>query len=110
MAQREEDMYVVIALASELIGKNLATPNEARRNESIVCKYGIPAADHHTTNKRTLPILDAIASISVFQDCGQIVAVAPQTYLNAKMVHPTVAENRRGHANRNFPEDSAVSP
>lgn len=89
-------MHVLIAFASELIGKKLATANEARRNESFVSKYGIPAGDHNTTNKRTLPILDAIASLSVFQDCGQVVAIALQMDLNAKTICLTVAENRCG--------------
>lgn len=94
--QREEDLHVLIAFASKLIGKELATPNESRRSESLVSKYGIPPVDHDSTNKRTLPILDAMASLSVFEERGQAVAVALQMDRDAKTIHLTVAENRVG--------------
>lgn len=92
----QEDMHVLIAFASKIIGKKLATPNEPRSNESFVPKYGILPADHDATNKRTLPILDAIASLTVFQDCRQVVAVALQMDRDAKTICFTVAENRPG--------------
>lgn len=87
-------MHVLIAFASKLIGKKIATPHKVHRNESFVPRFGVPPADHHTTNKRTVPILDAIASLSVFQDYGQVVAVALQLDRDAKTICLTVAENR----------------
>lgn len=86
---------MLLAFASKIIGKKLATPNEVRRNAHFFPKYGILPADHQETNKRTLPILDAIASLSVFQESSQVVAIALQMDRDAKTICLTVAENRR---------------
>lgn len=90
----QEDLHVLIAFASKMIGKKLATPNEVRRNGLFVPKYGILPEDNEATNKRTLPILDAIASLCIFQEYRQVVAVALQMNRDEETITLTVAENR----------------
>lgn len=89
--QTQEDIHVLIAFASKIIGRTLATPNKTLQNKTFVPKYStLPAA----TNKRTLPVLDVIASLSVFQDRGQVVAIALQMNQDTNSITLSVAENR----------------
>ncbi|RPA93139.1 hypothetical protein L873DRAFT_1816470 [Choiromyces venosus 120613-1] len=50
--------------------------------------------DHHGTNVRTLPILDALAHISVSQPNSQVIAIALQLKPDTKEIRLTIAENR----------------
>lgn len=89
-----EDLHALIAFASKIINKKLATPNEVHRNALFVPKYGILPTDNQATNKRTLPILDAIAALSIFQESRQVVAIALQMNQDEQTITLTVAENR----------------
>lgn len=81
-------------MASKIIGKQLATPNKVRRNAPFAPKCSILPAAHQEPNQRPFPILDTIASLSVFQESGQVVAVALQMDRDANTVTLTVSENR----------------
>ncbi|RPA94023.1 hypothetical protein L873DRAFT_1846811 [Choiromyces venosus 120613-1] len=59
---------------------------------SINPEYGV--TNKHKTNIRTFPILDAIASISVFKDKSQVVAVALQLNSKEREIRLTIAENQ----------------
>ncbi|KAG0644551.1 hypothetical protein HOY80DRAFT_1133014 [Tuber brumale] len=52
-------------------------------------------ADHHETNVRTIPILDALAHISVSQKEAQVVAIGLQLNSQKKEIRLTVAENKK---------------
>ncbi|RPA95425.1 hypothetical protein L873DRAFT_1320064 [Choiromyces venosus 120613-1] len=50
--------------------------------------------DHHGTNIRTLPILDALAHISISRPNSQVVAIALQLKPDTKEIRLTIAENQ----------------
>ncbi|RPA88808.1 hypothetical protein L873DRAFT_1823992 [Choiromyces venosus 120613-1] len=50
--------------------------------------------DHHGTNIHTLPILDALAHISVSRPNSQVVAIALQLKPDTKEIRLTIAENQ----------------
>ncbi|KAG0124159.1 hypothetical protein HOY82DRAFT_618254 [Tuber indicum] len=50
--------------------------------------------DHNRTNVHTLPVLDALAHISVSQEYSQVVAIALQLKPGTKEIRLTVAENQ----------------
>lgn len=86
-SQIQEDLHVPIAFASKIIGTDPSSPTEVRQTQSYVPNSIMP-------DKRTFPILDALASACVFQASGQVLAVALRMDQNANVIYLSVAENR----------------
>lgn len=70
------DPHVLVALTSATIGQKIRV-GDAERS--------------HTTNLRTFPVLDVIASLSVFAPKSQVIAVALQ--MDNDEIRLTIAEN-----------------
>lgn len=90
----DHDPHVLIALGAGSIGHWLRVGTENCRFASSLtffASHGI--ADGQDINIRTFSILDAIASLSVADVSGQVVAVALQVAFSQSQIVLTVAEN-----------------
>lgn len=95
----DSDPHVLVALGAGSIGHQLRAGTENPRDGSsptLSDSHGI--TDDDDTNIRTFPVLDAIASLSVADASGQVVAVALQVDFSQQRIVLTVAEN--GPVNR----------
>ncbi|RPA97099.1 hypothetical protein L873DRAFT_1147938 [Choiromyces venosus 120613-1] len=89
----ELDPHHLVALMSHVFASTQDGSSRRLDTSSHNFKHGI--VDNHTTNVRTLPILDAIANISVSRERSQSIAVALQLDSQKKEIRLTIAENQR---------------
>jgi len=88
----ELDPHHLVALMSHIFGDKQAGSSRRLDISSLSFKHGI--VDNQPTNFRTLPILDAIANISVSRARHQVIAVALQLDHQKEEMCLTIAENQ----------------
>ncbi|RPA93218.1 hypothetical protein L873DRAFT_1793776 [Choiromyces venosus 120613-1] len=86
------DPHHLVALMSYIFRTKQDGSSRRFDPTSINPEYGV--TNKHETNIGTFPILDAIASISVFKDKSQVVAVALQLDSKEREIRLTIAENQ----------------
>ncbi|KAG0127138.1 hypothetical protein HOY82DRAFT_82199 [Tuber indicum] len=87
------DPHHLVALMSHVFDG--ARDGSSRRMDPSLFSFEHGIVDHHATNVRTFPILDAIASISVSQKQHQVIAVALQLDNKKKEIRLTIADNKQ---------------
>lgn len=85
------DPHHLVALMSYAIGKNQGSPSRPLPL-SIKHQYCFPIP--HKTRVHTFSVLDAIASICVFEERSQVFAVALQLNHKERKIRLTLAENQ----------------
>lgn len=86
------DPHHLVALMSHIFNGNPDGSSHRLDSTSINPKYGI--TNRRETSVRTFPILDAIASICVFEEKSQVVAVALQLNPREQQIRLTIAKNQ----------------
>jgi len=88
------DPHHLVALMSHVLNGNPDNSSRVRRlgPTSINLEYGI--TNRRETNTPTFPVLDAIASICVFNKKCQVAAVALQLNSKEQQIRLTIAENQ----------------
>ncbi|RPA94770.1 hypothetical protein L873DRAFT_1792691 [Choiromyces venosus 120613-1] len=84
------DPHHLVALMHKTIGHH---HHNVSRHEDVVEKVVGGIIDDSNTNRRTFPILDALASISVSEPRRQVVALALQLRSQERRIRLTIAEN-----------------
>ncbi|RPA94777.1 hypothetical protein L873DRAFT_1846363, partial [Choiromyces venosus 120613-1] len=84
------DPHHLVALMHETIGHH---HHNVSRHEDVVEKVVGGIIDDSNTNRRTFPVLDALASISVSEPRHQVVALALQLRSQERRIRLTIAEN-----------------
>ncbi|KAG0125627.1 hypothetical protein HOY82DRAFT_616363 [Tuber indicum] len=92
MADKLDDPHHLVALMSYVSWRK--TDGSPRRFDTSLHEPKFGIVDHHDTNIRTFPILDALAHISISQDRAQVVAIGLQLNHQANQIRLTVAENK----------------
>ena len=90
MADQLDPHHLVALMCYEFRGKQ--DGSDRRLNPPSDLTSGI--VNHHGTNVRTRPVMDALAHISVSQPDFQVVAIALQLKHGTKEIRLTIAENQ----------------